>query len=60
MHKVRKIMHATDTIFNDQVRITLRKLYEKCQSNPLEVLQANKEKMQKTHKSCLIMLINAS
>ena len=52
------LMHARDTIFIDWVHITLPKLREKCQSDPLRNFLLV-EKMKKKHtKLCIIMLIN--
>ena len=60
MHNVCLIMLATNTIFIDLVRITLSKLHVKFQPHPLKMFWAKVEKVQKTHKLCIIMLINPS
>ena len=53
-------MLATYTIFSALMRITLPKLHVKLQPHPLKIFWANVEKVQKTHKLCIIMLINPS
>ena len=37
MHNLSLIMLATDTVFTDQVNITLTKLHEKFQPQPLKI-----------------------
>ena len=54
--------YARHTIFIDLLRITLLKVLVKFkpQFKPLEIFWTKVEKVQKTHKSCIIMLINPS
>ena len=58
MHNTCLIMLNTNTIFINLLRITLAKLHVKFQPNPLKIFWAKVEKVQKTHKLCIIMLIN--
>ena len=53
-------MLLTYTIFSDLMHITLPKLHVKLQPHPLKIFWAKVEKVQKTHKLCIIMLINPS
>ena len=54
------IMLATKTIFVDLLRITLQKLHVKFQPYPLKIFWTKVEKVEKTHKLCIIILINPS
>ena len=60
MHNHLLIMLATNTIFIDLLCITLSKLHVKFQPNPLQIFLSKVEKVQKTHKLRMIMLINPS
>ena len=50
-------MLAINTIFIDLLRITLPKVLVKFQPHPLKIFRTKVEKVQKTHKLCIIMLI---
>ena len=60
MHNLCLIILATNNIFSDVMHITLLKLHVKLQPHPLKIFWAKVEKVQKTHKLCIIMLINPS
>ena len=60
MHNLCLIKLATITILIDLLRITLPKLHMKFQPHSLKIFWAKVEKVQKTHKICIIMLINHS
>ena len=53
-------MLATYTIFSDLMRIILPKIHVKLQPSLSKIFWAKVEKVQKTHKLCIIMLINPS
>ena len=59
MHNLGLIIIATNTIFIDLLRITISKLHVTLQPHPLKILGAKVEKVQKTHKLCIIMLIKS-
>ena len=62
MHKscITLIMLAKNTIFVALLRITLTKLFVKFQPHSLQTFLIKVDKVQKTHKLCIIMLINLS
>ena len=53
-------MLATYTIFSDLMRIILPKIHVKLQPSLSKIFWAKVEKVKKTHKLCIIMLINPS
>ena len=56
-HLICLIMHAIDNICS---HVTLSKLHEQLRHDPLHIFRAKVKNFQKTHKSCLLMLTNAS
>ena len=58
MHNLWLIMLATITISINLLRITLPKIHVKFQPNSLKSFRVKVEKVQKTHKLCIIMLIH--
>ena len=60
MHNLCLIMLTTNTIFIDFLRITLPKLFVKFQPHSLQTFLIKVDKVQKTHKLCIIMQINPS
>ena len=60
MHNLSLNILATNIIFIDQVRITLKKLYVEFQPLPLKIFGVKWKTCKKMNKSCIIMLINPS
>ena len=58
MHNYKPTLHATDNTFIDWEPVTLSKLHEKFQNDPLQIFLVKIEKVQKSHILFLIMLIN--
>ena len=60
MHNLCLVNLATDTIFSDLMRVILPEIHVKLQPSLSKIFWAKVEKVQKTHKLCIIMLINPS